>query len=358
VAEKGDSAVHVIVPRQWKYSDSWIEKAENSPIEGDEHVTFTSVLLSGNGTLFVLNPLQLTRVMQCFKPDIIDVDEEPWSLCALEIDILRRLVCPDARLVFETSQNMRKTYPLPFSLIQRYIFSSADGAIAISSEALNVLRANGFNKPAKVIGHGVDCNYFRKLEVPIFRNALVGDDEFVIGYAGAIAERKGILTLVEAFSRLGSSRCVLLLVGNGPADDKVEAWAHLMQEGQGRIVKIDVVAHTDMPKYLNIMDVLVLPSLTTVNWKEQFGRVLVEAMACEVAVVGSSSGGIPETIGKAGLVFKEGNAGELASLLTQLSLSVVQCRELGAKGRKRVQENYSLETVAVQRIGLYEELIA
>ena len=49
---------------------------------------------------------------------------------------------------------------------------------------------------------------------------------------------------------------------------------------------------------------LVLPSRTTPRWKEQFGRVLIEAMACGVPPVGSDSGEIPHVIDDAGLVFR------------------------------------------------------
>jgi len=83
------------------------------------------------------------------------------------------------------------------------------------------------------------------------------------------------------------------------------------------------------------MDVLVLPSKTMPTWKEQFGRVLIEAMACQVSVIGSSSGAIPEVIGKAGLVFKEGNAADLRAKIEQLKSSPKVRKELAQKGYRR-----------------------
>ena len=68
---------------------------------------------------------------------------------------------------------------------------------------------------------------------------------------------------------------------------------------------------TEVPAVLRALDVLVLPSLTTPSWKEQFGRVLQEAMACAIPVVGSDSGEIPHVIGDAGLVTPEGDAAAL-----------------------------------------------
>ena len=62
----------------------------------------------------------------------------------------------------------------------------------------------------------------------------------------------------------------------------------------------------DVPRHLRALDALVLPSESTPLWKEQFGHVLIEAMACGVPVVGSDSGAIPEVIGEAGLLFPGG----------------------------------------------------
>ena len=64
---------------------------------------------------------------------------------------------------------------------------------------------------------------------------------------------------------------------------------------------------TLVPERLRTFSVLVQPSLTRRNWKEQFGRALMEAMACGVPVVGSASAEIPNVVGDAGLVVPEGD---------------------------------------------------
>jgi glycosyltransferase involved in cell wall biosynthesis len=108
--------------------------------------------------------------------------------------------------------------------------------------------------------------------------------------------------------------CILLLVGNGPLRQEI------LRNGrrfgiEDRIKIIDHVPSLEVQNYLNCFDCLVLPSLTRPNWKEQFGRVLPEAMACEVPVIGSDSGEIPSVIGDAGLVFHEGDTADLAKKL-------------------------------------------
>jgi len=113
-----------------------------------------------------------------------------------------------------------------------------------------------------------------------------------------------------------------------------------------------------MPAQYAAMDVLTLPSRTCPNWKEQFGRVLIEAMACGVPVVGSDSGAIPSVIGDAGLVFPEGNAVALRDHLAALRDDVALRRSLGERGRQRVLACFTQERIAAQTVALYRALCA
>ncbi|MEN6546104.1 MAG: glycosyltransferase family 4 protein, partial [Armatimonadia bacterium] len=115
------------------------------------------------------------------------------------------------------------------------------------------------------------------------------------------------------------------------------------------------VAHNALADYLNVLDVLVLPSRTRRHWKEQFGRVLVEALACEVPLVGSDSGHIPELVKTTGggLVFHEGRADDLADKLGYLMDHPAEAREMASRGRQVVLRDYSYPRVAQT---LYEAL--
>jgi glycosyltransferase involved in cell wall biosynthesis len=101
----------------------------------------------------------------------------------------------------------------------------------------------------------------------------------------------------------------------------------------------------------------VLPSLTRPNWIEKFGRVLIEAMACGVPVVGSNSGEIPNVIGEAGLIFKEGDPDDLRDKLDLLLSDKDLRNNLGKLGRERTVENYAWKSIARQTIKLYEQLM-
>lgn len=164
-----------------------------------------------------------------------------------------------------------------------------------------------------------------------------------------------MFTLVEATADLGID-CDLLFVGSGPVKDRIIERAK--QAGStANLVFVETVPMDEVGAYFNCMDVLALPSLTTSQWKEQFGRVLTEAMACGVPVVGSDSGAIPEVIGDAGLIFREGDAADLQSKLRTLATNLELRSKLAQLGRDRVMQHYTQERIADRTYEVYRRLV-
>ncbi len=114
-----------------------------------------------------------------------------------------------------------------------------------------------------------------------------------------------------------------------------------------RIRLVDAIPHEQTVDYFNALDALVLPSESSPTWKEQFGHVLIEAMACGVPVIGSDSGAIPEVIGTAGLVFPEGDSQALRVELQRLVNDPDLRKHLSRRGRERVLGNYTYRQIAV-----------
>jgi glycosyltransferase involved in cell wall biosynthesis len=112
----------------------------------------------------------------------------------------------------------------------------------------------------------------------------------------------------------------------------------------------------EMPAFYKALDALVLPSLSKPNWKEQFGRVLIEAMACGVPVVGSDSGEIPRVIGDAGMITPEGQATALAQALASLRDDNSLRQKLGRAGRERVLATYTHTRIAEATCEVYRWL--
>ncbi|MBZ0275063.1 MAG: glycosyltransferase family 4 protein, partial [Anaerolineae bacterium] len=125
----------------------------------------------------------------------------------------------------------------------------------------------------------------------------------------------------------------------------------------GRVEWIDWMPSAAMPGEYTRLDALALPSLTRPNWKEQFGRVLVEAMASGVPVIGSSSGAIPDVIGDGGLIAPEGDVTALADGLRRLQTDVALRVSLAEKGRARVLAHYTHQQVAAATVDVYREML-
>ena len=104
------------------------------------------------------------------------------------------------------------------------------------------------------------------------------------------------------------------------------------------------------------MDVLCAPSETASHWAEQFGRMLIEAFACRVAVIGSDSGEIPYVIGDAGLVVSERDRAAWTRAIDELLADPGRRRELGERGLARANELYAWPVVARGYLGFFEEL--
>jgi glycosyltransferase involved in cell wall biosynthesis len=162
---------------------------------------------------------------------------------------------------------------------------------------------------------------------------------FTIGFAGRLVESKGLMDLLAA-ARALSAPVELLLIGDGPLRSQLEG-----QPIPGSAVRVlSGIGHDEMPRAYSQLDVLVLPSHSTPTWKEQFGRVIVEALWCGVPVVGSDSGEIPWLIGLTGggLVFGEGDRRALAERLVQLRESAELRARLAEAGRAAVARLFSV----------------
>jgi glycosyltransferase involved in cell wall biosynthesis len=254
--------------------------------------------------------------------------------------------------LFFSWQNIQQKYPFPFGRMERHVLAQVDYAIAGNEASAAVWRAKGYQGAIKVIPQfGVDPDIFKP---PARRDPGRG---FVIGSAGRrLVPEKGIDLLLKAAAQLpGIWR--LQIAGDGPQRRELESLAKEL--GIAERVQFDgVIGSEQMPAYLSQLDVLVLPSRSTPTWKEQFGRVLVEAMSCEVVVVGSDSGEIPNVIGEAGLIFPEGDIEGLQCHLHDLHLDAALRRRLSQSGRQRVLAQYTQEQVAAQTVGVYREMVA
>ena len=175
-----------------------------------------------------------------------------------------------------------------------------------------------------------------------------------IAFVGRLVEEKGVGDLIEAVAGLHSDWS-LAVVGDGPTRRKLEDQTRRLGVAN-RVSFRGSVPHPEVASLWPSIDVLVLPSRTTPHWAEQFGHVLVEAMAHGVTVLGSSSGAIPEVIGDAGVVVPEGDEVALREALEQLVTNRNTLREFAARGNKRVRQLYTDDAIAERTIAFWKIL--
>lgn len=184
----------------------------------------------------------------------------------------------------------------------------------------------------------VDAELFRPLNREKCR-AELGLNGFVAGYVGRMIEDKGVMDLIEALPHCADAVQVLA-AGSGEAQAKFEARAKELKV-ENRVRFLGAQPLESLPVIMNAIDVLALPWRTTPSWKEQFGRVIIEAHACATPVVGSDSGAIPNVIGEAGIVVPERNPQALATALQSLADDPAKARQMGEIGRRVVEERYT-----------------
>jgi glycosyltransferase involved in cell wall biosynthesis len=288
------------------------------------------------------------KYIRAFKPDILHIDEEPYNFVTLHAALLGRL--SRAKILFFSWQNLYRRYPPPFRMIELSNYRLCSAGVAGNQEAVGVLRRKGFLGPLEVIPQfGVDPNIYSPRGGP-------PSERPVIGFAGRLVPEKGADVLINAVSRMKSRVPRLHIIGNGSERSKLEHMA-AYNGVRDRVTFRGVVASTDMPETLRSLDLLVVPSRTRENWKEQFGRVIIEAMACGVPVVGSNSGEIPNVIGNPELVFPEDNVDALAAMLDQLVADHDLRHALGKAARQRVMDHYTQTSIARRYYDLYRMML-
>ena len=348
-----DIELTLLTPDRWKRYGSW-RRAEK-PKDADFRFVEGKIIWpwSGPGQTYLHWYPALPRLLKQLQPDIIDLWEEPWSLVAAQTCFWRDRVCPAAKIVAETEQNIDKQLPPPFENFRSYVLKRADYLVGRNAQSIEILRRKGYAGAAQVVPNAVDVDLFVRDANRDQTRATRGWNGFVIGYAGRLVESKGVFDLLAAVGQLNDVR--LVYIGDG------EARAELEKRAPANTQFVGAQPLEALPSLFSALDCLILPSRTTASWKEQFGRVLIEAASCGVPVIGSDSGAIPEVIGAGenalGLVFAEADVNALAAALGRLQNEPNLAQQLGAVGARRARDEFSWARVAARLAAIYRDLV-
>ncbi len=341
LAELGPEVI-AVVPPEWREGGS-TQRLEPTAA-GDYRLIVTP--LRWNGHFHLHYYPELPDIIRESKPELVHLDEEPYNLATyMGMRACNRCGVP---AIFFSWQNLDRRYPPPFRQIERYVYRHTSGAIAGTDEVSTVLRQKGYDGPLTVIPQfGVDTSRFHPGPEP--------SGPFRVGFLNRLTVGKAPLLALEAFNRLPADSC-LEIVGDGPLRSELENAIQRLGLS-GRVSVRARIPSGEVPELMRSLHVLLLPSITTPRWKEQFGRVLIEAMASGVPVLGSSSGEIPRVIGDAGIVVGEGDAAALGDALLALYHDPNRRAELGRLGRARAVDCFSNERIAEETVRFYRRML-
>jgi glycosyltransferase involved in cell wall biosynthesis len=342
----------LLAPKKWR---NYLTTADNSTDNEAKNyrIEFIDVVFGDRMVLYLIPKLR--RIIKEFKPHLIYCEQEPICLVSLQTAILAREV-PVIYFSWENIDRKDLKYRI-FSVVRALCHRKAIFMVAGSKEAASVIRRHGFRKPICITPIlGVSEQLFSPQEKNVLRGT-IPRCSLLIGYVGRFVEPKDVKTLLKAVKLLdGTVDWHLVLLGNGPQRDEYDELIHDFGMTE-RVTFHRAVSHDEVPQILSSFDVLVLPSKTTPKWKEQFGHVLIEAMACGVPVVGSSSGEIPNVIENAGLVFREGDTEDLRAKLIMLSENPQLHEVLRQNGLQRVKDLFTDARIAANMISLFETVL-
>lgn len=347
LAEQPGIDLTLITPPEWHMDDGRLWPFRPTYVRG---YSARPVPINFNGRYHLYTYRGLGRVLREVRPDVIHIDEEPYNPAGYQAQRLAdRLGVPT---VFTALQSQYRVYPPPYSWMERYNYRHTAQMLSANPDVEDVLRRKGYSGASSVLYiYGIDP----ALYTPQPRPPRVGG-QILVGYFGRLIFDKGLGVLIAALSLLPESYR-LRLVGSGPDREELQALAR-KQGVADRVEFAPAVPTGEVSRAMAELDIFVLPSLTRPNWKEQFGRVLIEAMASGAPVIGSDSGEIPRVVADAGLITPEGDAEALAAAIRRLGEDAELRARYARLGREHVLANHTLEHVAQRFVSVYEQALA
>ncbi|WP_316204632.1 glycosyltransferase [Bradyrhizobium sp. SZCCHNS3004] len=337
LAARTNIDLHLVMPAVWKEFGRTIV-AEPPRAEGFSiHVLPIRLPQAGPMKWYLHFYPALRHLLSEIDPDVIHLWEEPWSVVALQAQLLRRR----AAVVLEVDQNILKRLPPPFETIRGFVLGRTDHILSRSPDATEVVRACGYTGPVTPIGYGVDLATFVPSAEPV---STPRTRPLTIGYVGRLVEEKGLDDALDAIAQ-ATSPVLLNIMGEGPDEVRLRRRAKAL--GLGDCVTFRGWGSPQkVAAFLQELDALVLLTRTTKAVREQFGRVIIETQACGIPVIGSSGGAIPDVVREGGWIVPERDPESLRQLLDRLAADPAVLRAKASAARANVLARFTYDAVA------------
>jgi glycosyltransferase involved in cell wall biosynthesis len=295
------------------------------------------------------NPLaafRLARLARSQKVDIIQghgFKSDLVGLLAARLAGCKAMTTPHG-WSFEADRKLQL-----YEKLDRALFGWMDMVCPLSPDLAQEINSDGARDNVRLIFNGVDLEEIQAIPAAP-RQA---DRAFSLGYVGQLIDRKNLDTLLAAVQLLRSAQAEvrLTVIGSGTREEQ-------LREESVRLGIQDRVSflgfRPDAAAYLKTFDAFVLPSLM-----EGIPRCIMEALACALPVVVTDIPGNRDLVQHklTGLLFAPRDSQDLAHQVRYLMENPVLAREMGERGRCKVEAEFSNRTMAAQYSDLYRALL-
>ena len=349
IANTKDAEVALLAPNRWR-AMGWDREMTLEQVYPNVQLYPADIQFSGRVGAYFYWPWKIWQVMRDFKPDVIHVEQEVFSISAIEMAVFAKLFGKPMS-VFGWENMERQLSPFR-KWVRQTVFNNSQLIIPGNADGERLTRQWGYQGKIEVMPQiGVDTELFPP------RVRQLRDEPFNLGFMGRLVQQKGVDTLLKAAEilREHGQNIRVTICGSGHESDALHQLA--TEKGLDNIVEWKTnVSHDQVPEAMDEFDALVLPSRTITSWKEQFGHVLIESMSMGIPTIGSDSGEIPNVIGDSNLVFPEDDAETLADIAERMMGDAQWYEQLSQASIDRVERLYSHERIARRLISLWRKM--
>ena len=336
----------VAVPEQWSAGDGTTRQTEGGDDSGVQIVPIPVLGPLADPDRLRWNPKAVRQLLADFRPELLHIEEEPWTQpAALGIGLARRL---GIKTALSAAESLPRSFTIAQRLRRERTLRHATGLIGSNRLALALVVKRRPAVPQLTIPRlGVSPPPAAPREP---------HTAFSIGFVGRLVPERGLDMLFRACVGLAGD-WALTVVGTGPSQEELEALAQRLGIS-ARVSWLGALPQQGMDDLWPRLDCVVLPSRTTQRWVATVGRAALQAMAHGVAVVGTDSGAVPELVGEGGRIVPEEDVPALTAALQELYADRSECERLGSVGRRRILEQFSDDAIAAKTLTFWRTLTA
>ncbi|HEX6645194.1 MAG TPA: glycosyltransferase family 4 protein [Gemmatimonadales bacterium] len=334
--------VTAAVPDRWHVAPGLVRRSQ---WEDDAGVHVVPVTVSGaldDPDEIRWSGRALRRLLREFRPDIVQIEEEPWTRAAARAAADARKL----RIPFTAHTRHAPELPLGARLRRRSVLSRAAGIVA-ENPLVEAEIAAHFPAPRRAVIPQAGVT-------PAHATAREPSGTFTLGCVGRVVPALGLETLLRACVRLARP-WRLLVAGTGPAQIELEALADRLGIA-ARIEWLGALPADERDRVYAALDCYVLPSRESSERIETLGLSALKAMASGVPVIVSRTGALPATVGDAGIVVAADDPEGLADAIERVAADPAERARLARSGRQRAMSEFSNEVLARRTLDFWRSL--